>query len=113
MCGLVEPQGTPCTLCPVHGALCVRNPLPRPNPASPPLPGVMACPKMSTKQGFEYQLGVNHLGHFALTTAVMPLLQAANKCVGPGLGGGCGGGVGCVGLATSCPARRPLWVVWG
>ncbi|PNW79029.1 hypothetical protein CHLRE_09g398252v5 [Chlamydomonas reinhardtii] len=43
--------------------------------------GVMATPKMSTAQGFEYQLGVNHLGHFALTTAVLPALQAANKPV--------------------------------
>lgn len=49
-------------------------------PLSPPAPeGVMATPKMSTAQGFEYQLGVNHLGHFALTTAVLPALQAANK----------------------------------
>ena len=24
--------------------------------------GVMACPEMRTQQGFEYQLGVNHLG---------------------------------------------------
>ncbi|KAG2423965.1 hypothetical protein HXX76_014904 [Chlamydomonas incerta] len=43
--------------------------------------GVMATPKMVTAQGFEYQLGVNHLGHFALTTAVLPALQAANKPV--------------------------------
>jgi NAD(P)-dependent dehydrogenase (short-subunit alcohol dehydrogenase family) len=37
--------------------------------------GVMACPKMATKQGFEYQMGVNHLGHFLLTTSLLPLLQ--------------------------------------
>lgn len=37
--------------------------------------GVMACPPMKTKQGFEYQLGVNHLGHFLLTTMMLPLLQ--------------------------------------
>ncbi|KAG2482771.1 hypothetical protein HYH03_018311 [Edaphochlamys debaryana] len=43
--------------------------------------GVMACPKLATAQGYEYQLGVNHLGHFALTQAVLPALQAANKPV--------------------------------
>jgi len=37
--------------------------------------GVMACPKMRTKDGFEMQLGVNHLGHFLLTNMLMPLLQ--------------------------------------
>ncbi len=41
--------------------------------------GVMYCPLMTTKDGFEYQLGVNHLGHFALTTEVLPILAAAEK----------------------------------
>jgi retinol dehydrogenase-14 len=36
--------------------------------------GVMATPEMQTKDGFEFQLGVNHLGHFALTAGLMPLL---------------------------------------
>jgi protochlorophyllide reductase len=38
--------------------------------------GVMATPKMSTKDGFELQLGSNHLGHAALTWLLMPALRA-------------------------------------
>lgn len=38
--------------------------------------GVMVPPASRTAQGFELQLGVNHLAHFALTGALLPLLQA-------------------------------------
>ncbi|MGN6246374.1 MAG: oxidoreductase [Motilibacteraceae bacterium] len=36
--------------------------------------GVMATPPRRTADGFELQLGTNHLGHFALTGLVLPLL---------------------------------------
>ncbi|ELZ31649.1 oxidoreductase, partial [Halorubrum tebenquichense] len=39
--------------------------------------GVMAIPRSETEDGFETQFGVNHLGHFALTGRLFPLLDAA------------------------------------
>ena len=39
--------------------------------------GVMAIPRSETEDGFETQFGVNHLGHFALTARLFPLLTDA------------------------------------
>ena len=37
--------------------------------------GVMACPPGRTRDGFETQIGTNHIGHFVLIGKIAPLVQ--------------------------------------
>ena len=39
--------------------------------------GIMACPETRVGENWESQFAVNHLGHFVLTTALLPLLLNA------------------------------------
>ena len=58
--------------------------------------GIMATPEGRTADGFELQLGVNHLGHFVLTARLLPALAA-------------GGGARVVGVtSTARHVGRPL-----
>lgn len=41
--------------------------------------GVMASPEMRVGPGWELQFGTNHMGHFALATTLLPLLQRTER----------------------------------
>jgi NAD(P)-dependent dehydrogenase (short-subunit alcohol dehydrogenase family) len=43
--------------------------------------GIMIPPKTQTKDGFELQVGTNHLGHFAWTAGLWPLLDRSGTRV--------------------------------
>ena len=43
--------------------------------------GLMAIPYQTTQEGFEMQMGVNHLGHMRLTLGLLPLMSEGSRIV--------------------------------
>ena len=40
---------------------------------------VMACPQMPTKEGWDLQFAVNHIGHFILTKGLLPMMSKSSE----------------------------------
>ena len=40
---------------------------------------VMACPQMPTKEGWDLQFAVNHIGHFILTKGLLPSMVKSSE----------------------------------
>ena len=40
---------------------------------------VMACPQMPTKEGWDLQFAVNHIGHFILTKGLLPVMAKSSE----------------------------------
>ena len=57
--------------------------------------GIMAIPRRETADGFEMQLGTNHIGHFALTARLLPMLAPDARIV-----------------TVSSQAHRTGWMAW-
>ncbi len=76
--------------------------------------GVMATPFLHTADGFEMQFGTNHLGHFAMTAELMPLIErgSAQRIVNLSSRGHF---MGQVDFADPHFARRPYdpWAAYG
>ena len=76
--------------------------------------GIMCCPQGTTVDGFELQLGTNHLGHFLLTGLLLPALEAAAPARVVNLSSG-GHGIDGVDFDDPMFERRPYdpWVAYG